>query len=77
MNTETRSQVTRCSKTFDAGSLRQIRGKITTLRVVLTMMEPLHGSSKATLSPNGNHQVPFCGSVGSVRVSHIYSLTRD
>ncbi|KAI0249390.1 hypothetical protein BJV78DRAFT_1284036 [Lactifluus subvellereus] len=52
-NHERSEQDKTCCETSDVGSLLQIRGKITILRAMLTMTEPRHGSSRATLLPNG------------------------
>ena len=66
------SQATSCSVTFDNGSLRQIRGKITTSLVNLSIAEPPHGGFKVTHSRNRNPLVlvPSYGFMENVSVSH-------
>jgi hypothetical protein len=66
-------QVISFSKTFRPGSLPQTHGRIKASHPKFTIMEPRHGSSKATLSPNGNPPVPFYGFMESVCLSHLFS----
>ena len=76
-DTETASQVTSCSKVFEIGCLPQIRGKITMSRPKPTITEPRRGSSKATLSPNGNRLALFYGFTENVGAPHLYSLAES
>jgi DNA polymerase/3'-5' exonuclease PolX len=66
-NAEIVGQVSSCDRMSEVGSLRRIRGKITTLDVKLTTTEQHDGSSKATHSQNGNHRlILFFGFMESV-----------
>ena len=60
---------------FDIGSLRQIHGKITTLRASHTLAEPPHGLFKVALLLNGNRpvQVRCYGFMENVSVSDPYA----
>ena len=70
MNSETFSQVMSRDARLKDGFLHQIRGRITSLDVKLTMTEQQDGLSKAKLSQNGNHHlVLFCGFTENVRDS--------
>ena len=64
------SQVKNCRKTFEIGSLLQILGRITILRVNLNTPEPQDGGSMVKHSQTGNilAQVHSCGYMGSVSV---------
>jgi hypothetical protein len=67
---ETISEATRCSKTFTSGSLPQIRGRITTSLVNLSMPEQQHGGFMVKRSNNGSFQIQvrLYGFMGNVRV---------
>jgi hypothetical protein len=68
-------QVNSSRKTFKAGYLLQIRGKIRARHPKLTTTEPRHGSSKVTPSPNGKHPVPCYAFTGNVCVSLTFILS--
>jgi hypothetical protein len=70
-NAESTRQVTSCDGTFEDGSHPRIHGKTTTLDVKLTIMEQPGGSSKGTLSRNGNMLVLCCGFMGNVCSSYL------
>jgi hypothetical protein len=67
-NTEVFGQVNNCDGMSEVGSLRRIRGKITTSDVTLTTTEQHGGLSKETDSQNGkNHRlIVFFGFMESV-----------
>ena len=61
-------QVKNCRKTFEIGSLLQILGRITTLRVNLNTAEPQHGGYMVKRFQSGSTlaQVHSCGYMGNV-----------
>jgi hypothetical protein len=70
-NAEIVRQVSSCDRMSEVGSLRWIRGRITTLDVKLTTTEQHGGSSKARHLQNGRyHLILLCGFMENVCAAH-------